>query len=259
LPRVVPSQVVAIIDTAFPGIDPARPGTYNSGHAAALHGMVSLARQVPPELITGASEYLDFILCIEVIERTLQLWLTKEISTLPGMPGRFPDPVQKMRNILAACRDDPLPQGGSILTFIPDPDLRHNIARDIRAADDALSHGEWKAATVLAGSAIEALLHWRLQSVPKPAMATAIGSAISASLLTRNPPSDPDRWDLHDMVEVAGQLKILSAGTLTTVRQAKDYRNLIHPGRSVRLRQVCNRSTALVAVAALEQVVAALS
>jgi hypothetical protein len=175
MPRVVPSQVVAIIDTAFPNIDRAYPGTYTSGHAAALRGIASLARQVPTELITGDSEYADFILCVELIERVLEQWLVKEYPVLPSMPGRFQDAVQRMREILVACRDDPLPQGASILPFISDPDLRDSIARDIRAADDALSHGEWKGATVLAGSAIEALLHWRLQGEPKPALATAIG------------------------------------------------------------------------------------
>jgi hypothetical protein len=38
-------------------------------------------------------------------------------------------------------------------------------------------------------------------------------------------------------------------------RLAKDYHNLIHPGRAQRLAQVCNRGTALSAVAAVEHVV----
>jgi hypothetical protein len=205
----------------------------------------------------GEAEYSDLILCIAVIEEQLQRWLDRgEHGTLPGFPARFPDPVLRLRLILSACSDEPLPQNPSLLAFITDQDLRDSILRDVRAADDALSNSEWKAATVLAGAAIEALLHWSLEQVPKPSRDGAVKSAVSSGLLTRKPPGNFDSWGLHHFIEVAGELKVLDVNTLTTVRQAKDYRNLIHPGRAVRLKQTCNRSTALVAVAALEQVVA---
>jgi hypothetical protein len=48
---------------------------------------------------------------------------------------------------------------------------------------------------------------------------------------------------------------VIKADTRTQARLAKDYRNLIHPGRAARLTQKCDRGTALVTVAAVELVI----
>jgi hypothetical protein len=57
------------------------------------------------------------------------------------------------------------------------------------------------------------------------------------------------------MVEVAEYLKIIKDETHTQVKLTKDFRNLIHPGRAIRTGQRCDRSTALMGVAAVEAVV----
>jgi len=49
-------------------------------------------------------------------------------------------------------------------------------------------------------------------------------------------------------------LKLISDDTAKLVRLAKDFRNLIHPGRAARLGQKCDRATALGALAAMEAV-----
>ena len=68
-----------------------------------------------------------------------------------------------------------------------------------------------------------------------------------------------EKWDLHAFTEVAAACPAakpsIKAGTATQVRLAKDFRNLIHPGRSIRLATRCDRGTALAATAALEMVV----
>jgi hypothetical protein len=48
------------------------------------------------------------------------------------------------------------------LSFIGDLDLRNSIRNDISAAYRVLGDGLWKAATVLAGAAAEALLLWAI-------------------------------------------------------------------------------------------------
>jgi hypothetical protein len=60
---------------------------------------------------------------------------------------------------------------------------------------------------------------------------------------------------LFQYIEVAVELKLITADTAIAARLAKDFRNLIHPGRAKRLGQECNRGTTLSAVAALEHVV----
>ena len=126
------------------------------------------------------------------------------------------------------------------------------------AAHRNLAEGQWKGATVLAGSAIEALLLWAIQDQEQNKLGT-IAAALAALVpkpLGKNPGSDPEGegWHLHQFVEVAAYLKVIQANTATLVRLAKDFRNLIHPGRAKRLNQKCEIDTALGALAAVEAV-----
>jgi len=54
-------------------------------------------------------------------------------------------------------------------------------------------------------------------------------------------------------------LKLILEPAAGQARLAKDFRNLIHPGKSVRLGQECNKGTALAAAAAIEFVTADLT
>jgi hypothetical protein len=72
-----------------------------------------------------------------------------------------------IRRASAKCPDEYPPSATTELLFINDAALREHIRRDLEAANRALNNAEWKAATVLPGAAIEALLHWRLQE-PSP-------------------------------------------------------------------------------------------
>jgi hypothetical protein len=96
----------------------------------------------------------------------------------------------------------------------------------------------------LAGATIEALLHWRLQKQ---------SADTQAAVRRRKKPLD--RWELHDFIETAEELRLLSPDTCIAARLAKTFRNLIHPGRVARLNQTCDRGTALSAVGALERVI----
>jgi hypothetical protein len=73
------------------------------------------------------------------------------------------------------------------------------------------------------------------------------------------PFSDIDRWDLDQFIEVAAQLKLIEPDTSTAAKLAKNFRNLIHPGRAARLAQTCDRATAYSAIGALEHAIRDLS
>jgi hypothetical protein len=62
-------------------------------------------------------------------------------------------------------------------------------------------------------------------------------------------------WDLHCYVTVAEGLKIIEKNTTVAASLAKHFRNLIHPGLSIRQQQRCDRGTAFSAVGALAHVV----
>jgi len=157
------------------------------------------------------------------------------------------------------CPDEYPPPATIELLFISDAGVRNNIRQDVGATNRALSNSEWKAATVLGGASIEALLHWRLQQSPPADITRAGAEAVTAGALKKAAPSDLDYWGLNETIAVAAQLKFIKPDTVRAAKLAQDFRNLIHPGRSTRLSQICDRATALSAVAALEHVIRDLS
>ena len=159
-----------------------------------------------------------------------------------------------IRSVLAKCHDENRPKVHAELKFIADADLRESIRLDIAAAERALQHSEWKAATVLAGAAIEALLHWRLSQMQTSRLESAPRSPRRGRKV-----SDLDEWVLNDMILVAEDLAVLSKHAATAALLAKDYRNLIHPGRAARLSQRCTRATAFSALGAMHATIEALS
>jgi len=260
MPRVVPSQVVAFINSLWPTTRDLN--NINRSQAGQLSGLVNLVDQIPSELLVmDSATYALFVCGRAHISQKLATWVSvpdrgHDLGFMPGATQM--NPVTEMRDALAKCRDEPLGSATSKLNFIPDVELRTNLLIDIGAIDRALSNGEWKAATVLAGSAIEALLLWALQrdTLASTAAATAL---VTATTLSRQPNADLERWDLHEYTEVAVSLGIIKPDTATETRLAREFRNLIHPGRAQRLGQTCDRGTALSCVAALDHVVRDLS
>jgi hypothetical protein len=112
----------------------------------------------------------------------------------------------------------------------------------------------WKAATVLAGAAAEALLLW---AIIERKSASDTGAAHAAVIPSA--PSDPNRWDLDGYIKVAKALGLIEDETAKQADLAREFRNLIHPGRSARLAKKCDRGTALSALAAVELIVRDLS
>ena len=66
-------------------------------------------------------------------------------------------------------------------------------------------------------------------------------------------------WVLHELIEYAHATRLITDSTRAAADQSRDFRNLIHPGKAMRLAKKCNRSTALLGVGAVEAVIADLS
>jgi hypothetical protein len=257
MPRVVPSQVCRFIDSTpvyeFDGI-----AKMNSVDPAVLSGALVLADQVPDELLTMDNDtFASFITAKEQIKHILATWTSNRNAGHSPQGFQFGaplNPLAQIRNALAQCPDESPAPGTSELSFIFDADLRTNLRNDIGAVSRALSNGEWKAATVLAGSAIEALLLWALQQREQRSPAD-ITNAIQTAPKLPSQPLDERQWNLSHYIEAAQRLKIITDNAATQARLAKEFRNLIHPGRVQRLAQKCDRATALSAVAGMEHVV----
>jgi hypothetical protein len=260
--RVVPSQVVELIDKLFPGVIDEIEGrkelSISAGQADRLQAVIDLVQQIPGELLVlDSHRYAALITSLANIRTAISLWHSHGHGLSLDKPPAFGNlsPVALIRQALTLCPDEYPTAGTAELNFISDNDFRDSLRRDISTVNQALSNGEWKAATVLSGSIIEALLLWALQQRPRTDITNAVNSLIQSGGLSKRPPSSLEEWTLHLYIEVAAEISIISKDTAIQVRLAKDFRNLIHPGRAVRLGQLCNRATALTAVAAVEHVV----
>lgn len=123
-------------------------------------------------------------------------------------------------------------------TFIGDPELRKIVERDYSEIQRAYISGCWKSAIILCGGAIEAVLMDQLSSHEDRAK-----SAQSA-------PNQPDltRWDLSDLINVAVELDLVSAGVERLSHPLREYRNLVHPGNELRNKLSFDAEEARIAV-----------
>lgn len=245
MPRVVPSQVVALIDQRFPNARSIPDFSVHSGDAAVLSAIVHLTSEVPPELLTISGEdYTDLIHGLEALQNSVTFWQVRG-GDEPPKRIKEKSPVAVIRGALTKCPDENPSPVTAELAFITDGALRDSIRNDISTATSSLHNGEWKGATVLAGAAAEALLLWKIQSDPKQPYKT----------LPKKPSGQPENWGLGDFIEVAEQLRFIKPATAAQARLAKDFRNLIHPGKAQRTGQACNRGTAYTALAAVDHIV----
>lgn len=263
MPRVLPSQVVTVIDRMFPWaatqVD-AQGSRINLGlgNSTQLAPIIALVELIPPELIIlDSAHYAGFAAALAAIRNALQMWPARgDVFSLSNVPGFGElNPVTLVRRALAQCPDEaPSPQIAG-LTFIADVDLRQNLRIDISEAYRAYADGSWKAATVLAGSVVEALLLWAIQQRSVAERTAAVSTLLRGGKLGRDPGTDPETWVLHDYIEVVHQLGRISAETASQSKLTKDFRNLIHPGRASRLGLTCDRGTALSALASVEHTI----
>lgn len=253
--RVVPSQVVEIINVLFPFTSTQRDGgsiSLDFSYTESLAGILHLVDKIPTELIhLNDTDYTKFIINVEAIRSAVKSFEQRgNVNPLKFLPGfNRLNPVTIVRRSLEKCPDEFPSKGVTELLFISDIDLRESIRMDIDTAEQTFRNGAWKASTVLAGSAIEALLLWRLKQEDPGKLQTKANT--DANKL--------DRMDLHNLIEISEKTGILKTETVTLALLAKGFRNLIHPGRSIRLGEKCNRGTAYTALAALEHVVNNLS
>jgi hypothetical protein len=200
---------------------------------------------------------------VEALKMAVILWSQGDKHhTIQHIPGRKnKHPIALVRKHLATLNDEGIDPTTSNLSFITDRQLNDSLRTDITAVNIALDNGEWKAATVLSGSIVEAILLYAIKEYERAnsAQVSLAIKALTSSNMIQKIPSDIDEWNLHILIEVAFALKIIVDSTAALCRITRAFRNLIHPGRAIRLAQACDRGTALSAVAAVIHVIRDLS
>jgi hypothetical protein len=248
--HAVPSQVRKLIARLFPDLPKERPtpGETGSYSAARVTAVLDLLDRVPDELIRLTPDDFSMFLANVSALRTAKVDRSGQsdavrVTPLPDCQQR---PLGEIDGFLAKCPDEAPPSQSVGLEFMKDQELRGALSIDIFSANSCLSNHEYKACTVVAGSIIETLLLWALH---------VEGEAKVRAMISQAPAKALNDWTLGPLIDAAEQCDLISPDTTTQARLAQNYRNLIHPGRQIRLRDRCDRGTALGALAGVERVV----
>jgi hypothetical protein len=260
--RVLPRQVIDFLDHTFPDFstnEAPLSGSEPLGRADhyEIDAILSLVSEIAPELIV--LEWEDYV------EFTVALHMLSDLrgqTHFTGAPsfGQI-NPFALLRRVLEKCPNE-VPRPSTVeLAFISPPSVREALRLDMSEAGEAFANGEWKAATVLAGAVMEALLLWALEKKNEADLAKALNTP-TPPITVRTPkgvPTSPIKstlvWgDLTLYLRVAKELKLITEETFNVAHGAKDFRNLIHPGRIKREERACSRGTAFVVLGAVDLV-----
>ena len=267
--RVVPSRIVDVIETTFPWAALAADGKGKApplGPDQAPHvGMIiSLIDQLPTELLPqDESEYTVLTGAVGAMHAALGNWQSG------GHPGYNTalhaslafggdSPVTAVLKVLRKCCDEAPADHIAGLEFIVDHAARNSLRIDAGTAHRAFGNGEYKAATALAGSVVEALLMWSILQVGDDRLEEATESVKNTRRKDGERPPNKrgsEFWYLRDYVDIAVELKVIDEETRRAVVLTAEFRNLIHPGRVVRSGLDCSRSTALIALGSMERLI----
>lgn len=225
------------------------PPTLDRGHAPAVMALLNTCRQLPEELLPTGADRFAYDAAINAIQIAVKQWEQGDRNAALGvMPvigkGHQRHPITIVRSVLARCPDDPVAAAVSDLPFIKDPDVRTELGQDIEEAKRSLANGEWKSATVVAASVVEALLLWAIDQRSAGDRRKAIQDAISKKKLSGKPDASLDKWVLADFIPIAAELGLIEEDTEKQADLARDFRNYIHPGRVRRKGKRCDEATA---------------
>jgi hypothetical protein len=162
--KIRPSEMIQVIDNLFGGgRSELAPGAIKHIHQVEVRALLSLLEDVPRELVQlSTSDLVEFTRCKSVLAAAVGRWTYGDTMPSPDVGGR--DPVERIRRLLQKCADE-LPPSAPELPFISDDPLRVGIENLILSAWTDFKAQEWIGATALAGTALEALLFWRVKAV----------------------------------------------------------------------------------------------
>jgi hypothetical protein len=120
--------------------------------------------------------------------------------------------------------------------FIADDDFRKSLESDWQELQSCCGSRAWKSVHVLAGSIVEALL------------IDCLSSSTSCTI------TQPEllKKDLAALIALCEDAKIMSERTAQLSTVIRSYRNLIHPGRVIRLKEKINEQSATIARSLVE-------
>ena len=237
---VRPSHVARVIDEVFPDSEKLQELAHN--HASDVAAVAQLVDAIPVSCYQES--YVAVLRLVTSMKQAVAIWVSGDAHASRSFRltrvGRTAHPMAQLRQILRSSRDEPTSESAPDLAFVQDESFRLLLRRDFSAATRALAGGEWKSATVLSGSVIEALLLYALESkVPSES-------------------GEFRKMDLHGLVQRSASESLIDEATKQACDFARSFRNLIHPGREIRMKSSCTHGTAMLAAGAMQRVIEAL-
>jgi hypothetical protein len=238
--QISPSDIAKYIDRFFAKIVKQNQslGWDNSGHLQAIAEMIDSLHE--SQLPTGPEDRMILLAASRQIQMVVRYWESGNLAkALPEIPGlRDKSPVAVIRELLDKCTETIIPNTLAGLDFVRDPDYRQILREDLAGFESDLDNREWKSATVIGGSLIEALLLDALERDEQKALAAQNSQKDKGKVL---PLRD---WNLKAYILTAEELKIITPETARLADHAREFRNHIHPGKELRKKKRCSASSA---------------
>jgi hypothetical protein len=252
--RSVPSQIDAFLRQSLPEKDSYVVAELKQ-RVGVLAAFLELYDHLPDEVMTlPSADYAALLCAIGTIRFCIEQHRNgMNYDCLEPIGRALPTAWRLIKKL-----PDQFPSAQHDLSFITDADLRMMIGQDVAAIATDLHGGEWKGATVLAGSCNEALLLYALQETERKTTGS-VSTAVAAISWKSKPPNAADltdrSWDLFSYTAVAHHLNLIADTTRSELDTARDFRNLIHPAKAMRQQVSCDRGTAFVSAGAMEHLI----
>lgn len=153
-----------------------------------------------------------------------------------------------LSEVFERCPTRKTTQNSDAFQFVKDEAYRQSLLADLGEVESALQGRNWKSATVLSGSLIEALLFYALR---KFAESPATKAAYTKLDLEQVAPKVLGERGLSYLVRHAEAFGLISQQQKDVLKMMKWFRNLVHAGMSHREKRSCSRGTAYAVYGAL--------
>lgn len=254
-----PSEVVRLIEgLGFPDGIPGtmrngqvlQHGAWNARQVGVAGSILARVDAIDPRILRESLTDRDRDMLSEAVETLRQA----HSAWLHGDRGQAltTHHVTTIYGLLKKAKDEATPVAAADLPFITDPKLKEDIARDLTALPRLISDEQWKAATVIGGSVVEAILLAKVEELH----ATAV--ALAKSRGWKSPSGQvlqPEAWGLERLIQAARSLQIITDDVAKACSLAQYYRNSIHPGVA-RVRHPASAGTAYSTMGAVHTLIA---
>lgn len=115
---------------------------------------------------------------------------------------------------------------------ISDTKLAKLLRRDCEELVINSENKAWKSVLIISGSIIEAIL---LEETKKD---NSKAESVYRNKFPKSNKKSLDEWVLHELIKVCNDLGILTDGEQDLLNIIKNYRNLIHPGKEIRDKDI---------------------